>query len=150
MPGVQGSVGGESFRLQGGRPCFSRLRGLSKNTGQRENVALTAAIKSIPFPKNTKRVSKAPSQNSKAGLNTCLLLIEKFCLSSYKEFLSLFRSTLTTLTTLIFTLTMSLMLTLRRSNLDLRRKNAQIVQFIFANSFEPVLFLGVLHKFWAS
>ena len=125
MPGVQGSVGGKSFRLQGGRPCFSRLRGLSKNTGQRENVALTAAIKSIPFPKNTKRVSKAPSQNSKSGLNTCLLLIEKFCLSSYKEFLSLFRSTLA----LIFTLTMSLMLTLRRSNLDLRRKNAQIVQF---------------------
>ena len=85
MPGVQGSVGGKPFRLQGGRPCFSRLRGLSKNTGQGENVALTAAIKSIPFPKNTKRVAKAPSQKSKAGLNTCLLLIEKFCLSSYKN-----------------------------------------------------------------
>ena len=90
---MQGSVGGESFRLQGGRPCFSRLRGLSKNTGQRENVALTAAIKSIPFPQNTNGVSKAPSQKSKAGLNTCLLLIEKLCLSSYKEFYLYFNGT---------------------------------------------------------
>ena len=124
MPGVQGSVGGKSFRLQGGRPCFSRLRGLSKNTGQRENVALTDAIKSIPFPQNTKRVSKASSQKFKAGLNTCLLLIEKFCLSSYKEFLSLFRSTLA----LIFTLAMSLMLTIDSTSHCIGRISRQVSQ----------------------